>query len=139
MRIPADLAAAGRGRAFWRWATSTYELERNELVLLRELARTLDRVDELRALVSAQGTTVAGSKGQLVLHPAIAEERMQVAAAARLLGQLELPDAEAPAGAGGSKIYSLASIRGSCAARARWRRTGSGIDGPSARVANGPA
>lgn len=91
-RAPAGLGTAGR--RFWRSVVSSYGLRPDDLVVLEDCCRTIDviqRLDEERngALFAA------GSTGQLVIHPALAERRRQSQLLARLTRQLKLPDDDA--------------------------------------------
>ncbi len=127
---PPDLAPGGRGRRLWRKLLATYDFAPRELALLHELARSLDRVDEVRAIVATDGAVVTGSRGQTVAHPLLAEERAHRVIVARLAAQLDLPDATtAQPGDGTDRITSLASVRARSAARARWARRGAGRAG----------
>ncbi len=122
---PADLAPDGRGRRLWRRLLVTYDFAPRELALLHELTRSLDRVDEVRAIVAADGPVVAGSRGQRVAHPLLAEERAHRVIIARIAAMLDLPDAtKARPGDGTDQITSLASVRARSAARARWGNRG---------------
>lgn len=123
MKPPSDLARNGRGRRLWNFVTAQFDLERAEVELLHEAARTLDRIDELRAQVDEDGAMTRGSTGQPVLHPAIGEERLQRGLLARLLGQMRIPAATDAAGDEPS-VISLTSARARRAARARWDRRG---------------
>lgn len=111
---PSDLGQ--RGRRLWREVVGEYALEHHERELLAEAARVLDTLDDLAAQVDRDGTTVAGSKGQPVLHPALGEARQQRLVLSRLLAQLDLPDDD-----GGQTTPSSASLKGRHAANVRWR------------------
>lgn len=121
---PADLARDGRGRRLWRALIATYDFAPAELALLHELARSLDRIDEVRAIIERDGLIAAGSKGQPAAHPLLADERAHRVIAARIASQLDLPDATARPGEGTDRIVSLTSVRARGAARARWANRG---------------
>ena len=108
-----------RGRALWRSIVAGlpkgFELDEREEALLALAARQGDDVAKLEALVKRDGPMVVGSAGQPVLHPAVAEIRQGRATISRLLGQLELPDAE-------EEPRTEAGRRAQRAARARWQR-----------------
>ena len=91
-RQPPDLGP--RGRAFWRDLNAAYELDRDELELAVEVARTLDLIETLRSEVAA-AVTVAGSKGQPRPHPALSSLLAADALLVRLLASLRLPDLSA--------------------------------------------
>jgi len=114
---PAGLAA--RGRRFWTTVTGTYELSVAELELLTETARALDDCEALHLVVGAEGRTVAGSRGQVRAHPALAELRSTRIMLGRLLAQLELPDVD------GASLPTPVQARGRRAARERWDHRGS--------------
>lgn len=111
-RAPAGLGA--RGRAFWRRTVGEYELTPAEAELLVEVCRVLDTCADLAEAIRADGTTVAGSKGQPRVHPAIAELRAQRLALGRLLGQLGLEDDD------GAALPTPRSVRARKAAESRW-------------------
>jgi len=87
-----------------------------ELELLAQACRVLDVVADLEAQVGDDGYMSEGSKGQPILHPAVAEARLQRAQLGRLLDQLGLPvdeDSEAVPS-------SPTTRRAQRAAAARW-------------------
>lgn len=70
----------------------TAEWSEIELSLI-DLARAqMNEVEQLEAVLAADGPTVAGSKGQMRLHPAFAELRLARLALTRILSELRLPD-----------------------------------------------
>jgi len=97
---------------------ATYELDAAETELLTEVCRALDEAEGLHAVVAAEGCTVAGSRGQVRAHPALAELRATRLVLGRLLGQLELP------GEDGTSLPSPVQVRGRRAARQRWGARG---------------
>jgi P27 family predicted phage terminase small subunit len=108
---PTGLGA--QGRAFWRVVVDTWTLTKPELSILERHCQLIDEIDGLSAQLEADGLMIKGSKGQPVAHPAVAS-RLSVALAARLLGQLRLPDAA------GASLPSPTSIAAQRAAQARW-------------------
>jgi hypothetical protein len=85
---PADAGAAGR--RLWRGVTSRYELEPQEMELLRQAVRVADLCEELQATVDREGVMVDGRA-----HPAAVELRQQRALLGRLIVALRIPaDAE---------------------------------------------
>jgi phage terminase small subunit len=64
------------------------------LGVLDQVCAILDRIDEIRAELAKNGLTISGSKGQVALHPLLAEERQQRLAAARLMERLGLDEQE---------------------------------------------
>lgn len=111
---PAPAHLGRRGRRLWRTVAEAFEgLTERELVFLAEAARVADRLEELRELVANEGTTVEGSRGQPVLHPAIAEERQQRDLLARLLRAISLEE-------DGDEGEAAAARLGQRGAAARW-------------------
>jgi hypothetical protein len=102
------------GRALWAEVVDVYELTAAELRLLGQACQTLDVIADLEAQVAEDGLMADGSKGQDVLHPAVAEARHQRVTFGRLLGQLALPDED------GNTIRTPHQLRGRAGARARW-------------------
>jgi hypothetical protein len=102
----------------WRDLSTKFEFDEQESDLLLETCRTLDTIDALSAAIDSDGLMVAGSQGQSVLNPAIAERRQQQAAFARLLTMLNLGEAES-----GSSVAKLTSVKAKTAANARWSRS----------------
>jgi hypothetical protein len=113
-RPPAGLGA--RGRAFWKRTVAVYTLTDGEQVLLHEVCRSLDELELLEAVVSADGPMTEGSTGQRRVHPAVGELRGHRLAVARMLAQLDLPDGDT------QTIPSPATLRGRRAAESRWGR-----------------
>jgi hypothetical protein len=67
-------------------------LDAGESVLLHELCRTLDRIDDIEAQLAADGLTVAGSRGQIPrAHPLLAALTAAQATASDLVAELALP------------------------------------------------
>src|SRR5215211_3871689 len=91
-RAPAGLGSAGR--ALWRRLTEGLRLRSDELVLLEAAARTADELAELEAALAEAPATVAGSMGQTRPNPLYAEVRAHREALRRLLGSLDVPEAE---------------------------------------------
>ena len=78
------------GRALWSAVLTDYELSTHEGTLLREACRTADSLDDLQALLEAEGLTSETSQGKRI-HPALAELRQQRIALARLFAALHIP------------------------------------------------
>ena len=89
----APVGAKAAGKRLWRSILADYELEEHEAALLREMVRTVDRLDELHALVERDGVMVAGR-----LHPAMVEARQLRIALARLAAALRLPAGDEESG-----------------------------------------
>lgn len=82
----APTGAKAAGKRLWRSILAEYQLEEHEAALLREMVRTVDRLDQLHALVEADGVMVGDR-----LHPAMVEARQLRIALARLAAALRLP------------------------------------------------
>ena len=116
-RVPSDLAARGRGRAFWKQAVGEYELDPGEVELLAEVCRCLDLLDELRLGLADEPMTVSGRT-----HPLIVEQRLQRVELRRLIGALALPNVpDQEEDEDSEPVYgSQQSQRAQHAARRRW-------------------
>jgi hypothetical protein len=96
------------GRRLWDSITGDYALDEHEIVLLREIVRTVDLVDELDARVRVDGAVIESPQG-VKAHPAAVEARQQRITLARMLAALRMP-----AGDEGDKVQG----------RRQQRRTG---------------
>jgi len=76
-------------RSFWRSVVSEYQLESHHYELLKLVCQALDRAEEARAILAAEGLTIEGRFGARA-HPAAAIERDAAVRAARLLRELGL-------------------------------------------------
>lgn len=125
-RVPGGLAASGKRlwKAIWLDLDEGWELDSREVELLERACATADHIALLEGVVARDGVTAAGSKGQVVAHPALLELRQQKLALLRLLGALELVD---PAVARGRA--TPAAQRARRAAEARWGRRAGGDRG----------
>lgn len=107
-RVPATLGEAG-GR-IWRSVADEYDLDEHEKALLLEVARTADVLEQLDAVVRADGPIVRDSKGRARTHPAAVEARQTRILLARLVAALRLPsgdDGDRPQRRGGARgVYS---------------------------------
>ncbi|MEJ7894371.1 MAG: P27 family phage terminase small subunit [Solirubrobacteraceae bacterium] len=112
---PKGLCVAGT--ALWRaihgGLPATMELDERETAVLGLACRQADDVAALEAVLARDGVVVEGSSGQPRLSGVVSELRQARLATAKLLGELQLPDAaEQPA--------SASSKRAQKAAHARW-------------------
>ena len=111
-----------RGREFWNDMQRAVldddaEFDTSETAALEEACRVLDTIAQLSDAVDRDGHTTAGSRGQLVLHPALSEIRLQQTTLARLLGIVKLP--EDP-----QERDRWRTARAKAGASARWNRRG---------------
>ncbi len=111
---PRDLSTAGR--TLWRSTVKVYELRPDELPLLAEMCRALDRLAAIREALAGAPLIVPGSTGQDRAHPLLAEERAGQLVFAKLQAQLGLPDEEGQVGS------TPAYRRAAKASNARWLR-----------------
>ena len=79
-----------RGEAVWKAVTDAFELQAHEGELLVEIARTVDLLDALQALVTAQGETLPWGEG-IRANPALVELRQHRVVLARMVGALGIP------------------------------------------------
>lgn len=114
---PAGLKDAGT--ALWRSITGDldddWELDARELHLLERACRCADDLQALEAQVDQDGATAKGSRGQTVVHPALAEARQLRLVQLRLLSALELVDPVEK-----RRAATPAIARARRAAEARW-------------------
>lgn len=87
------------GQALWgeilaevHEAEGDWELDRRELHFLERACRVEDELRALEAVIDRDGSTVTGSRGQLVVHPALSEARQLRLVQLRLLSALEIAD-----------------------------------------------
>ena len=91
-KIPAPSPGTkASGRRLWRAVLVGYELEEHETALLREMCRTVDKLDELAEAVDRDGVMVPGPGLTVRVHPALVESRQLKVAFARLAAALRLP------------------------------------------------
>ena len=79
------------GQALWASVNDVYELEEHERALLIRACQTADHVDDLAAIVAAEGVMSTTKGGDPRAHPALVEHRQQSHALAQLIAQLRLP------------------------------------------------
>jgi hypothetical protein len=78
-------------------------------------AHQADDLAALEAAIAEHGTMTSGSRGQVVVNPAIGEARQARLTISRLIGLLGLPDED-------DQPMTAASRHAKGAARARWSR-----------------
>jgi hypothetical protein len=114
MKPPSGLRAPGK--RLWASVVEKYELTAAELATLEQACRTADELETLQKAVKALPNLVTeGSTGQEKGHPLLAETRAHRQLLERLVGALNLPDADVEAG------LRPAQRHAQMAARARWR------------------
>ena len=100
MTIPRPPQGAGpSGRRIWRAILGDFELDEHERALVTALVRQVDRLDQLEALIEAEGLTVTGHR-TMKMHPAVVEARQSAIAVARISAALRLPAGEQEDGQG---------------------------------------
>lgn len=111
------------GKALWKALHAelddSAEFDARELALIEPACRCADEIAKLEEVLATDGVTTTGSKGQVVVHPALSEVRQARLALLRLLSPLEFGDAAVQL-ALGTSVSSIASVRARKAARARW-------------------
>jgi hypothetical protein len=112
VKAPPGLSAAGK--RLWSSVSSDLVLDAREIALLEMACRQVDDIARLEAEVAVGGVTVEGSMGQVRVNGALAELRQARLAVARLLGQIDLPEA------GEAQAPTEASRRARQAAQKRW-------------------
>jgi phage terminase small subunit len=94
-RAPRGLSHATR--AWWHAVDDGYDLEAHHRKLLTVACQTWDRLQEIRAVIAAEGIEVPGRfPGQRMAHPLLSAERQSAVAFARLIRELALDDASPP-------------------------------------------
>ena len=89
--IPAPPPGLGvAGRRLWLAIVDDFELSEHESGLLLEACRTVDSLEQLQAVVDAEGVVVESPHGRKC-NPALVEARAQRAVLAKLMASLRLP------------------------------------------------
>jgi hypothetical protein len=99
----------------WADVTDSYDLGPDEFAALREAARCMDELDDLRAALRADQLTVEGSAGQPRANPLLDEVRKHRLVLDRLLERLGLPAGDEDQG------MTPTQRRAQRAAQQRWR------------------
>jgi len=111
-QIPAPPKGTGvNGGKLWRDVLDKYELEQHELMLLREMVRTVDLLDKLVAITTREGLMVEGPHGSKP-HPGVVEARQARIALARLTAALRLPAGDENDPAVGRRPQHRVGMRG---------------------------
>lgn len=76
-----------RARQLWHDVLEVFDLFPNEIAVLREVVRVVDRLERLDAACQSDGHVVDGKP-----HPALVEARQQQVILGRLLTTLRLPE-----------------------------------------------
>lgn len=85
-----------RSGRFYRRIVKDYALEAHHEELLRRCCEAMDRADEARELLEADGLTVTDRYGQVKPHPCVNIERDARLHVARLLRELDLEGEPSP-------------------------------------------
>src|SRR5215218_1211286 len=96
------------GQRLWDAVLGRYELAEHEALLLEQACRAADRLEQLAAMVEAEGLLVEGRA-----HPALVESRAQQIVLARLLAALRVPDddtGQLPQRRGVRGVYRLRGV-----------------------------
>lgn len=108
------------GLSLWNAISGKYELRADEERVLVDACREADLVDLLSKELDDGDLMVAGSMGQPVVNPLVAEIRQHRTTLAALLRGLKLPDD----GDASSEVGGGLSAKNREAANARWSRRG---------------
>lgn len=92
--VPAYLRS--KGTQVWKSVTSNYVLRDDEKVLLEQICREADLIQELTSELRKLPLMMTGSMGQDVVNPLLMEIRHHRALLADLHKKLALPELEAP-------------------------------------------
>jgi hypothetical protein len=79
------------GRRVWREILAIYDFDAQELLVLSEICRTVDRLDALNAAVTELGVVDESSAQGMRANPLLVEERQQKALLVKLITALGLP------------------------------------------------
>jgi phage terminase small subunit len=93
-RAPQHLSKPSR--TFFRHVAAEYDLDQHHLKLLGLLCEALDRGEQARQAIAADGAYLPDRFGQLKAHPGVAVERDARIAVARLTRELDLDGEPAP-------------------------------------------
>lgn len=88
--VPKHLSAASA--ALWESILDRYELEDQHVALLQLALESLDRAEQARIILAAEGIVLTGARGGAVAHPAVGIERDSRIAALRGFRELGLSE-----------------------------------------------
>jgi len=116
-RVPSDLKKDGK--ALWKSILddldAEWELDAREIHFLARACRCADELAMLQKEIDKSGVTVEGSRGQVIVHPALVEARQLRLVLLRLLSAIEMVDPSASI-----RAATPAQARGRKAAETRW-------------------
>lgn len=92
--VPAYLGT--KGKQIWQSVTADYVLRDDEKVLLEQVCREADLIQELTVELRKLPIMISGSMGQDIVNPLLMEIRQHRALLAQLHARLDLPELEAP-------------------------------------------
>lgn len=104
------------GIALFEAISARYALDPHEIPILRELARAVDRLEQLTSLIASEGLLDTGT-GKV--HPAVIEARQQQLAVVKLTTALRIPAEDGARTTTGAALSD--AMRG--VAERRWRGT----------------
>lgn len=107
-----------KGRALWRGVLEKFDMRADELTVLEQACRALGRVHDLTTELAGMDVMIAGSTGQMVVNPLLAELRAHEAHVAAMLARLKLKEVDASTGAAQASGTRSTSARDK--ANARW-------------------
>lgn len=124
---PPDLK--GRGLEVWTDINGRFTFSAEELALVLQVARTVQRLDDLEEAMSDQPYIVSGSQKQPVTNPLLDTIRSYRALYVTLLRQLDLPEDD------DDEPLTAAQRKGRHAAAVRWSGHTTRADAAKARRA----
>jgi phage terminase small subunit len=111
------------GKQLWEHicsdVSSEVELDERDLAILAAASDLADSIRELKAAVKRDGRVLESSRGEVRVHPAVAEIRQAGQAQARLLGLIDMDLTGASQSAGSRKARELARRRWASAGQSR--------------------
>ncbi|WP_211266938.1 hypothetical protein [Nonomuraea candida] len=117
-KTPPPPKGSGRsGRKLWNSIMNDLDLDAHEELLLLQAVRCVDRLDLIAEELQNAPQTVENSKGDLVTHPLIVEQRQQSLTLARLQASLRLPSGLVEGGDDLNRPQRRGAARGSYGVR----------------------
>lgn len=113
--VPAYLKT--KGMQIWKSVTADYVLRDDEKVLLEQVCREADLIQELTSELRKLPLMMTGSQGQDVVNPLLMEIRQHRALLAQLHARLDLPELDASDVAG---VPDISPNQNRSAAMSKW-------------------
>ena len=113
--VPAHLRA--KGTQVWKSVTADYVLRDDEKVLLEQICREADLIQELHEELRKLPIMMTGSMGQDIVNPLLMEIRQHRSLMADLHKKLALPDLDKPVSGG---VPDISPNQNRSAAMSKW-------------------